>query len=496
MSLPSFRRRRALLVVAALLVGGAAVPTHAGPPAFPGPPPTAQGPVLSPSGPVSQPPAPPALTLRSRRWVSSRLEELSFASSLMKDVDPANPYANGITGVRVLLPARYTAEPGRRWPVLYLLHGCCDSFQSGKTSSLGYQDWTVLGDAGRALDRARFITVMPDGLNSGWYTDSYGAAGEGGPQVESYQTRQLLPWVDAHYRTVADRDHRAVAGVSMGGFGAISYAARHPDLFGYAASFSGAVDLEHDAYVHQAYSPTTSDGVTVEDLRPPDAAFGQRPLEEVRERMHNPVDLAENLGSVAVTLDTGNGDKGDGSTDYVEQGVYEENLALHRALRSARIAHTWDAYGAGGHDWPWFDKDLARLRPALDAWFAARHPAPRSFEVVFGEQAAQPFGWRIAATRPYLELTRFHLSKEALSVEGSGAFHMTTAPVYEPGGRYLLLAERNGRSQSLTIRSDSTGRLSFTVDTGVSSTGQQFRPQTTTYVNDVEVTITPQRGRS
>jgi S-formylglutathione hydrolase FrmB len=468
---------------------GAAVPAHADPPPVVEAPPTAHGAILSRSSSVAPPAPVPALRADRVTLLDRRLQEVTFETPLMRDVDPANPYANGTTRVRILLPSAYPTQPHRRWPVLYLLHGCCVSFQSGKLASLGYQDWTVRGAAERILDRADFITVMPDGLNSGWYTDSYGAAGEGGPAVESYQTRQLIPWVDAHFRTQADRAHRAVAGVSMGGFGAMTYAARHPDLFGFAASFSGAVNLEHDAYVHQTYSPTTSDGVTVEDLRPPDAAFGQRPLEEVRERMHNPVDLAENLRPVIITLDTGNGDKGDGSTDYVEQGVYEENLALHQALRSDGIAHTWDAYGAGAHDWRWFQADLAHLRPVLDTYIRQPRQAPEAFVFVFGEQQAHPFGWHLAATRPYLEMTRVFLSPRHLELEGSGALRVTTPPSYAPSGHYLLLASRNGKHQTLAVTADAAGRLSFTVDTGVASTGQQYRPQTTTYLNDVTLDI-------
>jgi S-formylglutathione hydrolase FrmB len=53
--------------------------------------------------------------------------------------------------------------------------------------------------------------------------------------------RELVPWIDATYRTIAARRGRAIAGVSMGGYGALSYAARHPDTFAAAASFSGAL---------------------------------------------------------------------------------------------------------------------------------------------------------------------------------------------------------------------------------------------------------------
>ena len=55
------------------------------------------------------------------------------------------------------------------------------------------------------------------------------------PKLETFTIEQLIPWVDGHYRAAARRRGRAVAGLSMGGFGAMSYAARHPDLFASAA---------------------------------------------------------------------------------------------------------------------------------------------------------------------------------------------------------------------------------------------------------------------
>lgn len=83
---------------------------------------------------------------------------------------------------------------------------------------------------------------MPDGGKGGFYTDWCINGAGGQPKWETYLVDQLLPWIDDHYPTMASRSERAVAGLSMGGFGALSYAARHPDLFASASSFSGAID--------------------------------------------------------------------------------------------------------------------------------------------------------------------------------------------------------------------------------------------------------------
>src|SRR5437773_7393562 len=84
---------------------------------------------------------------------------------------------------------------------------------------------------------------MPDGghdANAGWYSDWV----EGSRQWETFHTSVLVRYVDRHFRTLGG-GHRAVAGLSMGGFGAMSYAARHRGLFTAAASFSGAVDTRY-----------------------------------------------------------------------------------------------------------------------------------------------------------------------------------------------------------------------------------------------------------
>ena len=155
---------------------------------------------------------------------------------------------------RVYLPAGY-ARSDRRYPVVYLLHGI-----SGVES-----DWLERGDLARAADRLRLqaIVVMPDG-DAGFYANSVTPARyeecmagkspfeEESPRAstcvhkadyEDYIVRDLIAEVDARYRTVAERRGRAIDGLSMGGFGALSLAMRHRDLFSSAASHSGGVAL-------------------------------------------------------------------------------------------------------------------------------------------------------------------------------------------------------------------------------------------------------------
>src|SRR5206468_9699510 len=97
--------------------------------------------------------------------------------------------------------------------------------------------------------RLPLIVVMPQaagqGQGGGWASDWRNEGRGGPPKWETFTIGELVPWVDATYRTSARRAGRAIAGLSMGGFSAMSYAVRHPDLFAAASSYSGATDTNN-----------------------------------------------------------------------------------------------------------------------------------------------------------------------------------------------------------------------------------------------------------
>ena len=149
-----------------------------------------------------------------------RHETVPFESKLVGAPLPYN----------VLLPAGYKTEAAkrRRYPVLYLLHGLTGSAN----------DW--VSERARLADHAAhypFIVVVPEGRNA-WYTDSATAPAE---KFESYFVRELIPDVDTRFRTLASREGRAVAGLSMGGYGALKFGLKYPSLFAFAGSMSGAL---------------------------------------------------------------------------------------------------------------------------------------------------------------------------------------------------------------------------------------------------------------
>ncbi|HEX3558305.1 MAG TPA: alpha/beta hydrolase family protein [Pyrinomonadaceae bacterium] len=152
--------------------------------------------------------------------VKQRYETVPFESKL---IGAALPY-------NVLLPSDYNrgSSKHRLYPVIYLLHGLKGSAN----------DW--VSDRAHLADYAAqypFIIVVPEGHDA-WYTDSATVPNE---KYESYIVQELIPDVDRRFRTIAAREGRAVAGLSMGGYGSLKFGLKYPDLFAFAASMSGAL---------------------------------------------------------------------------------------------------------------------------------------------------------------------------------------------------------------------------------------------------------------
>lgn len=128
---------------------------------------------------------------------------------------------------RVILPADYNSKKDVRYPAIFLLHGLTGH----------YSNWTDKTKVAEFAAGHNYIIVTPEGDN-GWYTDSVSNPND---KYESYIVRELIPEIDKHFRTLADRDHRAIAGLSMGGYGSLKFGMKYPEMFSLAGSFSGAL---------------------------------------------------------------------------------------------------------------------------------------------------------------------------------------------------------------------------------------------------------------
>lgn len=416
------RPRAALLLAAALLAGSAAtLPSSA---------------------------ASPGLTQVRSAQLSARLVELTFTTPAL-----AQP-----TRARVLLPTGYAASR-QRYPVLYLLNGGAGS----------YLDWTVLGDAERITAGLPLIVVMPDGGTGGNYTDWYGEDGSGQrPLWETYHVRQLLPWVDRHFRTTGAR---AVAGMSMGGNGALHYAGRHPHLFAAAASFSGAVDV-----LDPVMTPVT-ETTGVVDGALPGAVFGPRLTQEVRWRASNPIDLAANLRRTWVSLATGDGSPGGpdgGGVDPLERVVHEENVALHQRLTELGIPHGWDDYGPGGHVWFYWQRELRDVLPPLLRVLRRARPVPTSVTHWAVEPSYDVWGWSVRLRRPVLEASELvDAGVRGFVLRGTGTAVVTTPALYRPHQRLAVRVADEAGTRVLALRAGQDRRLQVAVDLGPGNALQQ-----------------------
>jgi S-formylglutathione hydrolase FrmB len=382
------------------------------------------------------------LRLVSAKRLDARLTELTLRTDAVI----------GDTRVRVLLPADY-ATTKRRYPVLYLLHGALNDETA----------WTEQGDAEAITAGLPLIVVMPDSGQGGGYADWFNDGAGGPPEWERYHVDQLLPFIDARYRTVARRSGRALAGLSMGGFGAMSYAARHPDRFVAAAAFSGAVDTNHPLDI----------AITG------DEPFGPRATQEIRWRARNPWDLAENLRGLRLVLRTGDGKP---VGDIVEDVVHQMNVGFHSRLDALGIAHTWDDYGPGTHTWPYWQRDLRETLPQLMTTFRDAPTPPRSVTFRAVEPRYAAYGWRVRVQRPALEWSELSdATRRGFTLSGSGRATVVTPPAYAAYERVRV----DGRPR----RADATGRLHVAVTLGPGNPRQALTPGAITRVLRRHVTL-------
>lgn len=160
--------------------------------------------------------------------------------------------------VLVMLPPSYARQPGRRYPVVYALHGY----------SIGTEQWTgeihALETAANAYAKGvpDMIIVFPDSKtahNGSMYSSSVTTG-----DFETFVARDLVAYIDRHYRTIAVRTSRGLAGHSMGGYGTARIGMRHADVFGALYLMSPCclsarpVDLSDPAMASQLESVTSA----------------------------------------------------------------------------------------------------------------------------------------------------------------------------------------------------------------------------------------------
>lgn len=218
----------------------------------------------------------------------------------------------------VIVPEQYY-DPDLQeelFPVLYLLHGAWGQ----------YNNWPNKADLDDLASNYSMIIVCPDGQDS-WYFDS--------PidpkfQFETFISKELVDYVDHHYRSFRSKDMRAITGLSMGGHGALWNGFRHPDVFGSVGSMSGGVDI-----------------TKFPDKWKIDKRLGPWASNQQRWADHSVINLVDRIKpGQHIIID-------DGYDDI----FYEVNLKLHEALMKKKIPHDF-IVRPGDHTWDYWVNSL------------------------------------------------------------------------------------------------------------------------------------------
>ncbi|MEU0580918.1 alpha/beta hydrolase family protein [Streptomyces griseoincarnatus] len=255
--------------------------------------------------------------------------------------------------VRLLTPDGWnSADRRKHWPTFWLLHGCCGDYTS----------WTAMTDVAETDSLRNVLVVMPEAGWNGWYSDWWNHGEGGDPAWETFHTVEL--------RHLLERDwgagrNRVVAGLSMGGQGALLYAARHPGMFKATAAYSGSAHpLLNDESVNRILGLFAGQGN--DPLRVWGDPVAQRRIWQV----HDPFHLVKRLKSLPVYLSCGDGTAGPldkpGAVSALEADFNRQNHALAAELKRVGAKHlTTHFYGAGTHTWRYWERELHASLPML-----------------------------------------------------------------------------------------------------------------------------------
>ena len=242
---------------------------------------------------------------------------IAFASGVVVIILSASASASTLTNlvvrsekmerdipVSIVLPSGYNPEAKTHYPSVYVLHGANGSGQKNASASVIRQ----------LVDKYGFIAVCPDGGKTSWWLDS---PIDPKYQYETFVVREVVPYVDANYKTVAGRSKRAIMGGSMGGHGACYLGMRHKDIFGAIGNIYGGVDLVPWSW---------SSGWEI------DKRLGPRDANMTSWEEHSVINVAKSLKNGEVELV---------SVVGTEDFFLGCNRQLHELLSANGVAHTY-----------------------------------------------------------------------------------------------------------------------------------------------------------
>ena len=253
----------------------------------------------------------------------SRIECSSLPSKIL--AHPVNYCA--------VLPPSYDTDKSRHYPILYFFHGLGDNEQIFVHAG-GFNLVQDLWERGQI---GEFLIVTPN-ADATFYINSR----DGSVRYEDFLVQEFLPGIEARYRARPGRANRGVAGVSMGGYGALHLAFRHPQLFSAASAHSPAIIDKLPAFT----APTAAGGTRSRVLG---ATFGSPP-DQVFWDHNSPLTLARttNFSGLKIYFDCG---------DQDDFGFESGSKSLDKILTERNIPHEAHIY-PGRHDWQYFAEHL------------------------------------------------------------------------------------------------------------------------------------------
>jgi S-formylglutathione hydrolase FrmB len=232
----------------------------------------------------------------------------------------------------IVLPPTFDADKAKHFPILYSLHGLGDNEQFFVHSGA----WNLVEDMREKGELKNFLIATPDG-GAGFYINSK----DGRNRYEDFLLQEFFPFIEKRYRAAPGRANRAISGVSMGGYGALHLAFRHPQLFGAVSAHSAALIEKLPSFLGASPSSPRARVLGGVFGNPPDPIFWDQ---------NSPLVLARNanLTGLKIYFDCGDND------DY---GFYAGATALDKILTSRRIPHEFHLY-PGRHDPAYFAEHL------------------------------------------------------------------------------------------------------------------------------------------
>ena len=335
---------------------------------------------------------------------------------------------------RLLLPPGYETS-GKRYPVIYYFHGHSDRYTLERYDG-GLDTIPKMAEFVAAND---VIVVTVDGYVAEHYTGFYGGSPwdigiDGGDYDFGLVFRELVSHIDTTYRTLTGRQHRAVCGLSMGGFMSLYLSARYPDLIGSASAFNPG----HEFYVGDK---------------------GMRSL-------WRPKDHPTNHSHTMVRLVRASG-------DYISQ-YHDEMRDIYARAHNVDFEYRQDEYHRHwatsiGETFAFHLRAFAN--PALST-------VPEVFSHAAAEKSFEVWGYRVESQRRQPAITYLDdVRQGSLSVStrrwapdgpplGEAVLTVTTAPIYRASTEYTLIDYNlaAGAAARRTVQADAEGRLAFTVD--------------------------------